>query len=61
MKIGTQVTFSYRKHYLLGGELVTGTGRITGETVVGAEPAFIIKPDDGGDSVHVRQQGVSLV
>lgn len=58
MSNGQQVTYSYRKHYLLGGELVSGTGTITGETIVGTEPAYIIKPADGSPSVHVRKQGV---
>ena len=58
MTNGTQVTYTYRKHYLLGGDVVSGTGTITGETVVGTEPAYIIKPADGTPSVHVRKQGV---
>lgn len=58
MTNGTQVTYTYRKHYLLGGEVVSGTGTITGETIVGSEPAYIIKPADGTPSVHVRKQGV---
>lgn len=58
MTNGTQVTYTYRKHYLLGGEVVSGTGTITGETIVGSEPAYIIKPADGSASVHVRKQGV---
>ena len=58
MNNGTQVTYSYRKHYLLGGEVISGTGTITGETVVGSDAAYIIKPADGSPSVHVRKQGV---
>jgi hypothetical protein len=58
MKNGTQVTYTYRKHYLLGGEVVSGKGTITGETIVGNESAYIIKPVDGTPSVHVRKQGV---
>lgn len=59
MTNGTQVTYTYRKHYLLGGEIVIGTGTIAGETIVGTEPAYIIKPADGSPSVHVRKQGVN--
>ncbi len=58
MSNGQQVTYTYRKHYLLGGEVVSGKGTITGETIVGTEPAYVIKPADGSPSVHVRKQGV---
>lgn len=58
MQAGQQVTFTYRKHHLLGGELVSGRGVITGETIVGADRAYIIKPTDGSPSIHVRKQGV---
>ena len=58
MSNGQQVTYTYRKHYLLGGEVVSGRGVITGETIVGSEPAYIIKPSDGSPCVHVRKQGV---
>lgn len=58
MQNGTQVTYTYRKHHLLGGELVSGSGTITGETIVGTERAYIIKPADGSPSVHVRKQEV---
>jgi hypothetical protein len=54
----TVVSFQYRQHYLLGGAQVSGTGRVIAETVVGTEPAYVIKPDDGADCVHVRVQGV---
>lgn len=59
MSNGTKVAYSYRQHYLLGGEIVSGFGFVTGETIVGNEPAYIIKPTDGSPSVHVRKQGVS--
>jgi len=55
---GAQVVFQYRKHYLLGGELISGEGVVIGETIVGTSPAYIIKPTNG-DVVHVRYQGVS--
>lgn len=58
MSNGQQVTYTYRKHYLLGGEFVSGRGVITGETIVGNDRAYIIKPADGSPSVHVRKQGV---
>jgi hypothetical protein len=58
MTNGTQVTYTYRKHHLLGGEVVSGNGVITGETIVGSDAAYIIKPADGSPSVHVRKQGV---
>jgi hypothetical protein len=58
MNNGTQVTYSYRTHYLLGGELVSGTGTVIGRTVVGTDDAYIVKPADGSDCVHVRVQGV---
>lgn len=58
MNNGQQVHYTYRKHYLLGGEVVSGRGVITGETIVGSDPAYIIKPADGSPSVHVRKQGV---
>jgi hypothetical protein len=58
MNIGQQVSYSYRKHRLLGGAIVVGSGVIVGETVVGADPAYIIKPADGSPVVHVRKQGV---
>ena len=57
----TQVTYTYRKHHLLGGEVVEGVGTIVGETLVGSEPAYIIKPTDGTPVVHVRKQGVRKV
>jgi hypothetical protein len=54
---GQQVTFQYRKHYLLGGDVVRGEGVVIGQTIVGTEPAYIIQPTSG-DCVHVRYQGV---
>lgn len=59
MQVGTQVSYQYRRHPLLGGDLVSGFGVVTGETVVGTERALIIKPNDGSPSVHVRFAGVS--
>ena len=59
MSNGTQVFYTYRKHFLLGGEVVSGKGPIIGRTVVGSDAAYIIKPADGSDCVHVRVQGVS--
>lgn len=59
MNAGTYVSYSYRKHQILGGEVVSGCGHIVGETIVGHEPAYIIKPADGSASVHVRKQGVT--
>jgi hypothetical protein len=58
MSNGTQVTYTYRQHYLLGGAVISGTGTVTGETIVGSDRAYIIKPADGSPSVHVRKQGV---
>lgn len=58
MNNGTQVAYTYRKHYLLGGEVVSGIGSIIGRTVVGSDDAYIIKPADGTECVHVRAQGV---
>lgn len=57
MKNGTKVSYQYRKHPILGGELVEGTGTVIGRTVVGTQDAYVIKPDSG-DVVHVRVQGV---
>lgn len=58
MQNGTQVTYSYRQHQLLGGLVVSGAGSIIGRTVVGRDDAYIIKPADGSDCVHVRVSGV---
>jgi hypothetical protein len=54
---GTRVSYQYRTHPLLGGELVIGVGTVTGRTVVGVEDAYTVKPDSG-DTVHVRFAGV---
>lgn len=56
--VGTKVSFQYRTHHLLGGELISGVGTVTGETIVGTQNAYAIKPNDGGDTVHVRCAGV---
>jgi hypothetical protein len=58
MNNGQQVTYTYRQHHLLGGAVISGTGTVTGETIVGNDRAYIIKPADGSPSVHVRTQGV---
>lgn len=58
--IGSLVEYSYRRHYLLGGEVLSGTGRIVGETVIGNDAGYVIKPDDSSDCVHIRESGVSL-
>ena len=55
---GTQVTYQYRQHYLLGGATITGAGTIVDRTIVGTSDAYVIKPTDGGDCVHVRASGV---
>lgn len=55
---GQKVAYTYRQHYLLGGAVSSGTGIVTGETIVGTESAYIIQPTDGSPSVHVRKQGV---
>jgi len=55
---GTAVSFQYRQHHLLGGALIAGEGVVIGETVVGTDLAYIIKPT-AGDVVHVRYAGVS--
>ena len=57
-KPGTQVSYQYRKHQLLGGELVTGTGEVLHRVVIGTDDGYAIKPNDGGDVVHVRHAGV---
>lgn len=55
--IGTRVSFQYRTHPILGGELVSGHGVVMNYTVVGVEDAYVVKPDSG-DTVHVRFAGV---
>jgi uncharacterized oligopeptide transporter (OPT) family protein len=55
---GGQVTFQYRRPACLGGEMVSGAGVVVGETIVGVSDAYIIKPSDGSDCVHVRASGV---
>lgn len=54
---GTRVSFQYRTHHLLGGELISGVGVVTGDTIVGTQNAYVIKPDNG-ETVHVRFAGV---
>lgn len=58
MSNGTQVTYTYRQHYLLGGATISGSGTVIGRTIVGADDAYIIKPSNGSDVVHVRCAGV---
>ena len=55
---GKKVAYTYRRHYLLGGEQVSGTGTVITEIIVGTDNGYAIKPDDGGDVVHVRRAGV---
>lgn len=54
---GTQVTYQYRQHHLLGGALVNGSGVVLDWTMVGTDRAYVIKPT-AGDVVHVRFTGV---
>lgn len=54
----TAVSYSYRQHYLLGGARISGKGVVIGQTIVGSEDAYIIKPQDGSDCIHVRAAGV---
>jgi len=54
---GTKVSYQYRQHQLLGGALIQGYGVIIGETIVGTDRAYVIKPT-AGDVVHVRFAGV---
>lgn len=56
-QVGTQVTFQYRRHQLLGGALVSGSGVVLDWTMVGTDRAYVIKPD-AGDVIHVRFAGV---
>lgn len=57
VKDGTEVSFQYRRHHLLGGELVTGTGRVLHRVVIGSDDGYAIQPVKG-DVVHVRAAGV---
>lgn len=57
--IGSQVAFQYTLDRLIGGRTVRGTGVVVGESIVGTSNAYVIKPDDGSDCVHVRCTGVS--
>lgn len=58
MTAGTQVSYQYRQHQILGGALISGTGTVLDWTMVGTDRAYVIKPNDGGDVVHVRFAGV---
>lgn len=59
MNAGTKVTYTYRQHHLLGGAIISGSGVIVSETVVGTDLGYVIRPSDGSDCVHVRAAGVS--
>jgi len=54
---GTQVSFQYRQHPVLGGALISGTGIVLDWTMVGTDRAYVIQPADG-PVVHVRTAGV---
>lgn len=54
---GAQVGYQYRAA-MQGSPLVRGTGTVIGETIVGVQNAYIIKPADGSDCIHVRCSGV---
>lgn len=54
VQAGQQVSFQYRKPACMGGELVNGKGVVIAETIVGSDDAYIIKPADGTDCIHVR-------
>jgi hypothetical protein len=58
---GSVVEYNYRKHPLLGGEIVSNVGTVIGETVVGSDSAYIIRPLDCSAAVHVREGGVYLL
>lgn len=58
LRPGSQVSYQYRQHYLLGGALVSGLGAIIGRTIVGNQDAYAIKPRDSSAVVHVRTSGV---
>ena len=58
---GTHVSYSYRQHALLGGALVENVGTVIDWTMVGADRAYVIKPLDGGNVVHVRFAGVRAI
>lgn len=55
---GTQVSYQYRTHHLLGGYPVEGVGQVIDRTIVGTQDAYVIKPTDGSPCVHVRCAGV---
>lgn len=54
---GTQVTFQYRQHQILGGALISGAGTVLDWTMVGTDRAYVIQPEEG-PVVHVRTAGV---
>ena len=55
---GTEVSYQYRQHHLLGGALIAGRGTVIDRTVVGTSDAYSIKPADGSPVVHVCAAGV---
>lgn len=55
---GTQVSYQYRQHQLLGGAMISGTGTVLDWTMVGCDRAYVVQPDDGSAVVHVRCAGV---
>lgn len=57
IETGAQVEYQYRVS-MPGAPLVRGSGVVIGETIVGVQNAYIIKPADGSDCVHVRCSGV---
>lgn len=57
-KDGIRVSYQYRKHHLLGGELVTGAGTVLHRVVIGTDDGYAIQPADGNAVVHVRHTGV---
>lgn len=58
IQTGSQVSFQYRAPACWGGNLIRGEGVVIGETIVGVSSAYVIKPADGSDCVHVRCAGV---
>lgn len=57
--VGELVEYQYKQNEFVGGNLVSGTGKIVGHTIIGNEDAYIVKPDDGSECVHVKHSGVS--
>ena len=57
--VGELVEYFFRRSPLVGGGDVHGTGVIVGHTLVGTNDAYVIKPDNGGECIHVLYSGVS--